>query len=159
MGYKKKIKDLSGKYPGLSSEKVFILNAYAEHIKDEDLPDVTDLMIGWTQDEVKDSLSYLTEVKEIYAKHDMIKLMVIVGLSLGLVYLMFKVVNAAFIEGYVYGRKVGFAKAFEAINKFVKGKENGDVVASFKNDDGTTSYVVAKSTTELPEGMSTDHLV
>lgn len=159
MGYKKKIKNLRDNYPELSNDKIFILNSYAEHIKDNDLPEVADLMMDWSKEEVAASMRYLTEVKEIYATHDMIKLLVIVGLSFGLLYLVYKTVNAAFIEGYVTGRKVGFAKAFDAIKKFTEGKENGDVVASYKNDDGSHTYVVARTTKDLPEGMSTDHLV
>ena len=158
IGVKKKLEKLSGKYPELSNEKKFILNCFCEKIKDKNRPDITEIINEWNSEECDKALKYMHDVYDIYMHAELIKTVLITVLTAGLVIAVMKVIKLSYASGYTVRRKAGFAAAFRAIENFVKNKKDGDVVSMSKNPDGSWNYIVAKVTTELPEGMTTDHL-
>ena len=152
---KNKIQKVGMKYSHLSNEKKFVLNAVSKDAKDFAGMKLDEIISGWTAEELEDSRGYLTEVNDIYRKHELIMFIVKVILTAGIVYFMMKLVGISYWAGIYEGRQQGFKHCLDCIEKFCKEHPGDQVVRLYDNGP----CIVARFEEKLPEGLSTDHLV
>ena len=151
----KQIDKLGLKYPVLSKEKKFVLNAVAKNQKEFAGMDMKQLIVGWTDEELTASTGYLTDANEIYRRHELIMFIVKVILTAGIVYFMMKLIGVSYVTGIVEGRRQGFKHCLDSIEKFTKEHPGDQLIRLYDNGPA----IVARYEETCPEGLSTDHLV